>query len=511
VKKKYLTFILLFVVQIFAHAQITFQKTFGGAGNDRGNCIKQTSDGGYIIVGYSNSFAPFGAYIIKTNANGDTLWTKFYSNCYDGNLIIETGLGYTIIASPKLIYTNNLGDTIWTRSLHPGDDQFSSIFKGFCVFDTGFYAVGTIITVRDNSQDFYLNYNGQSGGTYGESGMDTAYSITSGVGGGLVIVGSTNSFGLNNEDVYLIRANPFSVMWSKTYGGPGVEKGKYVTPTVGPVGLIILADSYDSLSNLSDILIVRTDQNGDSLWSKTYGGTGDDRGYLIQQTNDKGYIIVGSTTSFGAIDTDMYVIKIDSIGNELWSKIYGGPGKDIGKYIQRTSDGGYAIIGSTNSFGAGADDIYFIKTDSMGNSGCNESYVFSVVVSPSLLKSTPTTLTGSPGTGGSPNGIIVFIGAGGSALQLCFNVGINQNDQRNLFNLYPNPSDGSFYLDFNVKNFKNASLIIYNTLGEKIFIKEINSLSTSSFSPIKLNVDPGFYLVQVISDGEESVKKLIIE
>ena len=104
-----------------------------------------------------------------------------------------------------------------------------------------------------------------------------------------------------------------------------------------------------------------------SGWEKTFGGSAADRADSVQQTNDGGFAIVGATESFGAGDSDVYLIKTDAAGNELWSKTFGGSGFDDGWAVRQTADGGYVIAGRTRSFGAGNYDVYLIKTDAEGH------------------------------------------------------------------------------------------------------------------------------------------------
>jgi len=107
-------------------------------------------------------------------------------------------------------------------------------------------------------------------------------------------------------------------------------------------------------------VFVFTIASAQSNWQRTYGGPGDDQGLSVQQTADGGYIIAGYAESFGAGDADVYLIKTDAQGRTLWTRAYGGPGKDEGYSVQQTTDGGYAILGTTGSFGAGNSDVCLI-------------------------------------------------------------------------------------------------------------------------------------------------------
>ncbi|MFZ8835401.1 MAG: hypothetical protein ACO2O5_14590 [Candidatus Caldipriscus sp.] len=114
------------------------------------------------------------------------------------------------------------------------------------------------------------------------------------------------------------------------------------------------------------MFLVKTDANGNVQWAKTYGGAGWDQPYSVQQTSDGGYILTGETTSFGAGDRDIFLIKTDANGNIQWAKIYGGTNWDQAFSVQQTSDGGYIVAGGAWSFGAGSYDFFLIKTDANG-------------------------------------------------------------------------------------------------------------------------------------------------
>ena len=153
------------------------------------------------------------------------------------------------------------------------------------------------------------------------------------------------------------------VTFQKTYGGMSNDEGHSLLQT-SDSGYIIAGHTHSFGAGSQDVYLLKTDSNGDTLWTKTFGGTGNDAGFSIDKTGDGGYIIVGTTTSFGAGANDVYIIKIDSVGNAIWTKTYGGIDGDIGTTVKQTIDGGYIITGYST---VGSQDVYLVKTDALGN------------------------------------------------------------------------------------------------------------------------------------------------
>lgn len=150
-------------------------------------------------------------------------------------------------------------------------------------------------------------------------------------------------------------------LWIKTYGGTSSDYGWSVQQT-SDGGYIITG--YTSSFGAGNVLLLKTNPFGDALWIMTFGGADHEYGRSVQETTDGGYIIAGYTRSFGAGDGDVYLIKTDSSGDTLWTKTYGGTSYDYGWAVQQTTDGGYIVAGATLSFGAGVWDVYLIKTRS---------------------------------------------------------------------------------------------------------------------------------------------------
>jgi predicted secreted protein len=211
--------------------------------------------------------------------------------------------------------------------------------------------------------------------TYGGTGDDTGTGDTVQTSdGGYAISGDTNSSGAGGLDFWLIKADAAgNMLWNKTYGG-ALDEVTGGMCQISDGGYAIAGYTTSFGAGGQDFYLVRTDADGRAYWARTYGGAGDEYAMTVVQTFDGGYAMVGFTDSFGAGGQDFYLVKTDASGNMQWNKTYGGNGTDYGYTVVQTSDGGYALAGQTTSFGAGSQDFWLIKTDANGNMQWNKTY-----------------------------------------------------------------------------------------------------------------------------------------
>jgi len=265
---------------------ITWDKTYGGSDDDCAYSIIQTTDSGYAVAGYTESKGAReeNFWIIKLDEQGNKVWDKTYGGSDDDcaySIIQTTDSGYAVAGCTK--FKRNKGYDFWIIKL---DEQGNKVWDRI----------------------------------YDRSVSDEAYSIIQTTDGDYVVAGYT-----------------------------------------------IAAYTRSKGAGDRDFWVIKLDEQGKIVWDRTYSGSGWDEAHAIIQTTDGGYAIAGYTRSKGAGDRDFWVIKLDEQGNKIWDKTYGGSGDDKAHSLIQTTDGGYAIAGYTESKGAGESDFWVIKLDEQGN------------------------------------------------------------------------------------------------------------------------------------------------
>ncbi len=371
---------------------VSFAKTFGGTNDEFGAFVQQTADGGYIIIGETESSGAGkeDVYLLKIDSFGNETWGKTFGGTdddygqsgqqtADGGYIITGSIKSSGVGSSDvyLLKTDSSGNKTWAKTFGgPNWDSATSVRQ---TSDGGYIVAGFTHSFGAGNADVYLLKTDSSGNkvwakTFGGADWDCAISVKQATDGGYIIVGWTHSYGslgqlnlLRSNNVYLIKTDSIgNELWSKAFGGRGTDIGRSVQQTAD--GGYIVTGSTDSFgAGKEDVYLLKIDSDGNEIWGKSFGGTDGDYGYSVLQTADGGYIITGATKSSGVGSSDVYLLKTDSSGNKTWDKTFGGIDLDSASSVQQTVDGGYIVAGFTDSSGAGGDDIYLIKTDGNGN------------------------------------------------------------------------------------------------------------------------------------------------
>jgi len=299
----------------------------------------------------------------------------------DGRFLIQTSDGGYAIAGGTIsfgaggedVYVVKLdakGNLQWTKTIGGKKEEVgNSLIQ---TSDGGYAIAGVTNSFGAGEKDVYVvkldaNGNLQWTKTIGGPGDELGASLIQTSDGGYAIAGYTKSFGAGGEDVYVVKLDANgNLQWTKTIGGPESEEGSCLIQT-SDGGYAIAGYTLSFGAGWADVYVVKLDASGNLQWTKTIGGKDVDGGLSLIQTSDGGYAITGATNSFGAASGDVYVVKLDANGNLQWTKTIGGPEIETGSSLIQTSDGGYAIAGHTKSFGAGDWDVYVVKLDANGN------------------------------------------------------------------------------------------------------------------------------------------------
>lgn len=189
--------------------------------------------------------------------------------------------------------------------------------------------------------------------------------------GGYIIAGETSNIG--SPDMYLVKTDSIGdTLWTKTFGGDSYDRAWSVQQTVDH-GYVLVGES-DLNMRSTQMFLVKTNADGDTMWTRLYGGFDFDKGYAIDQTSDGGYIVFGLTKSFGQGADDVWLVRLDAYGDTIWIRTFGSEYIDIAFAGRQVSDGGFIAAGYTFSNGTGYSDALLIKTDYDGNMQWEKTY-----------------------------------------------------------------------------------------------------------------------------------------
>jgi hypothetical protein len=504
---RYLTSTFLFLIYSVLTAQsapsIEWQKALGGTHGESANAVQQTSDGGYIVAGHSMSndgdvsgnHGGGDYWIVKLNSSGSIQWQKSLggSNVDDAQSIRQTTDGGYIIAGSSnssdgdvignhgnydywIVKLDANGNMQWQKSLGGSSmDMAQSIQQ---TSEGGYIVAGSSgsddgdVSGNHGGGDYWMvkldsNGNIQWQKSLGGSSSEQVNSVQQTFDGGYIIAGTTVSadgditVSYGSNDFWVVKLDSSgNIQWQKTLGNIGDNIGYYAQQTFDG-GYIAVGTSFNPSnleSGLPDYWVIKLSNNGTIEWDKYFGGSFHDNAITIRQTPEWNYIVAGWTASNNGQVTnhhgnlDYWIIKLDSSGNLKWEKTLGGPDVEYLTAVELTADNGYIVSGSTGS----------TSGDVTGHHGLIDAWV--VKLSPEQL-------------------------------------GISENQQMHKPNLYPNPAKDFFYLDHLPKE---STITITDMSGRKLFSQKYNEekikISTSPFTE-------GLYMVQVKNREEIMLSK----
>jgi predicted secreted protein len=238
----------------------------------------------------------------------------------------------------------------------------------------GGYIIAGHTSSRGAGSDLWLIKTDSKGAeewntTLGGSGEDVGYSVRRSRDGGFVIAGSTRSYGMGEEHLWLVKVGPKgSKEWDRTFGGfvSSAGDGGWSVDETDEGGYIVAGYASSFGSGAKDLWLIKTDSRGKKQWERTFGGAKDDVGMSVIQARDGGYVTAGRTRSYGAGGDDIWLLKADRSSQELWNRTFGGPKDDVGLAVVEVEDG-YVLSGRTESSGLGGKRAVLIKTDLRGS------------------------------------------------------------------------------------------------------------------------------------------------
>jgi hypothetical protein len=386
--------------------QAGWSRTYGTAEYEEGFSVCQISDGGYVVAGYSQSANSL--WVLKIDENGDTVWTVASQEEWPGSRacsVIETSDGNFVVAGYStplwdgryhltVVKIDADGNPLWTK----GDWDWFETPPGSIAYsiqetvDQGFIVTGATSHAFDEIDDLLLVRLDSAGDTvwtrtYGGQAPDCGHCVRQTQDGGYIVAGYTMS--TLPWSFWVLKTDATGdTVWTSGLSDMFFGKGYSVTAT--PDGGYLATGYVEPYEDGKyHFMVLKMDSKGDTLWfkmdyelfPKELGGVG----RCICPTYDGNYVIAGYTTRFLDEVMDLLLIKLDPVGDTLWTRTYyGGEDEDMGYCVDQCTDGGYVAAGATKSFGAGGFDIWLLRTDAAGDTlGISEEPPVTPVTHPS--------------------------------------------------------------------------------------------------------------------------------
>ncbi|OAG28349.1 PKD domain-containing protein [Thermodesulfatator autotrophicus] len=332
-------------MKLDAEGNPEWQRLYEGPQVDRAYDVNQTRDGGYVIVGKTNSFSSSHEdhiLVIKTDAGGNILWQKGFSAGQYKHAcaysVQETADGGYVVAGKVQSSPGGLSDLLIMKLSQTGAIQWQHLYSK-----------------RLESSYSY------------DPTEEAAYAVQQTRDGGYIVAGYTQFFGAGGvwrHHIWVLKLDENGYPeWSQEFGGYFSWDEAQAVRQTADGGYVIAATHQVSDDTHRDTWIIRLDADGGLVWSRTYGGSGDDGAYAVQETLEGGFIVAGYTDSFGP-SADLWLLKLSSSGEIVWQRAYGSENQgDYGYDVVALSNGGYVVAGHTSGDNA---DFWVFKLDQEG-------------------------------------------------------------------------------------------------------------------------------------------------
>ena len=388
---KYLMFVLTIHLglSITTKAQITFEGFYGNESLD--NRIVNaaiTDEGDYILIGFAGIIGiDRKIWLLKISSSGVLSWSKYFGDSGDSyaKSINRTSEGNFLIGGVSNIVTgtynhcflkvDNFGNLIWNKFI--GGIDHDEMFNMDMINSNTALGIGYTRSFGFGNADIYLLALMDNGTVLwkkviGKIWNDWGFGLTRSGDGSILISGYTDISPNVDYNLFLMKCDSVgNPIWAKHYGASNYDRAYEVIET-SDGGFLICGETL-SFGNSRKILLLKVDEDGNSLWGKLYGGDAESRAYDIKKTSDGNVIVTGYTESFGLGNKDGYLLKITENGDLIWFKTYGSIYEDILSYVIETPDSGYLATGWSSGYNGQDQMGYVIKTDILGNTNCTQT------------------------------------------------------------------------------------------------------------------------------------------
>lgn len=453
--------LLVLVFPALALAADGFERRWHWFLADIGHSVALTGDGGYLVGGETQlSSTQYGIVLARTDSSGDTTWVRHMvgtdqSGGYACRLLDG---GYAVLGTRNngAIFVRKFsaaGDSVWTY-VSSWSGPVSAVIA---TNDSGCAIAGRMpdtiadfgyIKLRPDGTEEWARY-------YDDPIVWTTWARNAAQtwDGGYIICGDGHDY--SGSYLRLVRINSSGdTLWTRLYVG-------LIAPYLAAVcemqdgGFLAAGYTFDTLTSLNRLYMMRTNSTGDTLWTRTIEPTGvDAQAWAMSGTRDGGHIIAGSVDWFDS--ARVWLVKVDSDGDTVWTRTLGGPGRETGADVEQTVDGGYIVAGTSDSAGG---SVLLIKTDSLGRVGIAEGRL--------------------------------------------------PARERIAFSVAPNPASGIVRIRYTSPGNREATLRMYDVFGRQVYSSF--GLRASSFRLDLRSLPAGVYLLRLDSDLGSATRKLVIE